>query len=53
MPPPPPTSSWYHGDTNVIHIFYNIYLYILKDIKRGSVVTELEDFCICIILKGV
>ena len=31
-------------------LFYNIYLYILKDIMRGSIAPEPKDFCIFICL---
>ena len=34
------------GDINGIQIFYNIYLYTLKDIMRGSVATDPEDIYI-------
>ena len=33
-------------------LFYNIYLYILKDIMRGSIAPEPEDFCIFICLNA-
>ena len=32
-----------------IKTFYNSYSYILKDIMRGSVATERDDFCILIV----
>ena len=40
--------------TNFFHtsLFYNIYLDILKDIMRGSIAPEPEDFCICICLNA-
>ena len=40
--------------TNFFHtsLFYNIYLYILKDVMRGSIAPEPGDFCIFICLNA-